>query len=53
MPFVAAKYKKCDHNMQVDESLERGFRPACGTPYVKEYVVNNYNTYNTDVAFLG
>lgn len=47
MPFIAAKCKQCGHNMQVDESLERGFCPACGTPYVKEDVVNNYNTYNT------
>ena len=47
MPFVAAKCKQCGHNMQVDESLERGYCPACGTPYVKEEIINNFNTYNT------
>ena len=48
MPFVAAKCKQCGHNMQVDESLEKGFCPACGTPYVKEEIINYYNTYNTN-----
>lgn len=43
MGMVAAKCTQCGANIQVDETREAGICPHCGTPFVTEKVINNYN----------
>ncbi len=52
--LVAAKCTQCGANIQVDSTHEAGICPHCGTAFITEKAVNNYNntyvtnnTYNT------
>lgn len=46
MAFEAARCKNCNGDIQVDVERKTGFCPYCGTKYITEDVINNYNTYN-------
>ena len=46
MAMIPAKCTNCGANIQVDESKEAGICEACGTPFITEKVINNYNTTN-------
>ena len=48
MGFVAAKCTQCGANIEVDDTKEAGICKYCGTAFVTEKVINNYNTYVTN-----
>ena len=43
MPLVSAKCTNCGGTLEVDDSKEAAVCPLCGTPYIVEKAVNNYN----------
>lgn len=43
MRFVAAKCTQCGANIKVDDSKDAGICEHCGTAFVTEKAVNNYN----------
>ena len=47
MALVAAKCTNCGANIEVDVSKEAGNCLHCGTAFITEKVINNYNTYVT------
>ena len=47
MAMIAAKCTNCGANIQVDETKEAGICEACGTAFITEKVINNYNINNT------
>lgn len=47
MPLVAAKCTQCGAELQVDSSHEAAVCQFCGTPFIVEKAINNYNTYVT------
>ena len=44
MGFVPARCTQCGASIKVDESKDAGICEYCGTPFVTEKVINNYNT---------
>lgn len=44
MPLVKARCTSCDGELQVDPSKDAAICPYCGTPYIVEKAINNYNT---------
>ena len=44
MGLVAAKCPECGANINVDESKDAGICEFCGTAFVTEKAINNYNT---------
>ena len=46
MALVAAKCTQCGAAIEVDESKEAGICPHCGTAFITEKVINNYNIVN-------
>ena len=44
MALVPAKCTQCGGNIEVDDTHEAGICKFCGTPFVTEKVINNYNT---------
>lgn len=48
MPIVQAKCTNCGANLEVDSTREAAVCPFCGTAYVVEKAVNNYNTVNNN-----
>lgn len=48
MPLVPAKCPQCGGNIEVDNSNEAGICKFCGTPFITEKAINNYNTYITN-----
>lgn len=52
MPLVAAKCTQCGANIEVDDSKEAGICKYCGTAFITEKAITNYNTYVTN-NFLG
>lgn len=48
MPLVAAKCTQCGANIEVDDTKEAGICKYCGTAFITEKVINNYNTYITN-----
>lgn len=48
MPLVAAKCTQCGANIEVDNTKEAGICKYCGTAFITEKVINNYNTYITN-----
>lgn len=53
MGMIPAKCTNCGANIQVDETKEAGICEACGTAFITEKAVNNYNisnTYNIETA---
>jgi predicted RNA-binding Zn-ribbon protein involved in translation (DUF1610 family) len=47
MALIAAVCSRCGGQIQVDNSLETGICPFCGTTFITEKIVNNYHTNNT------
>lgn len=47
MGFVAAKCTQCGANIEVDDTKEAGICKFCGTAFVTEKAINNYNINNT------
>ena len=51
--LVAAKCTQCGANIQVDSTHEAGICPNCGTAFITEKAVNNYNTsYITNSSYF-
>lgn len=48
MPLVAAKCTQCGANIEVDDTKEAGICKHCGTAFITEKAINNYNTYITN-----
>ena len=48
MALVAAKCTQCGANIKVDDTKDAGICEFCGTAYVTEKTINNYNTYVTN-----
>ncbi len=48
MALVLAKCTQCGGNIEVDNTQDAGICKFCGTPFVTEKVINNYNTYITN-----
>lgn len=48
MGFVAAKCTQCGANIEVDDTKEAGICQHCGTAFITEKAINNYNTYITN-----
>lgn len=44
MGLVAAKCTQCGANIEVDDSKEAGICKFCGTAFITEKVISNYNT---------
>ena len=50
MPLVAAKCTSCGASLEVDSTKEAAVCPYCGTAYIVEKAINNYNTTNNITA---
>lgn len=48
MGLVAAKCTQCGANIEVDDSKEAGICKYCGTAFITEKAITNYNTYVTN-----
>lgn len=48
MGLVAAKCTQCGANVKVDDTKEAGICEFCGTAFITEKAINNYNTYITN-----
>lgn len=48
MPLIPAKCTQCGANIRVDDSKEAGICEYCGTAFITEKAINNYNTYVTN-----
>ncbi len=48
MLLVAAKCTQCGANIKVDDTKEAGICEFCGTAFITEKAINNYNTYITN-----
>lgn len=48
MALVPAKCTQCGGNIEVDNTHEAGICKFCGTPFVTEKAINNYNTFVTN-----
>lgn len=48
MPLVAAKCTECGANIEVDDAKEAGICKYCGTAFITEKAINNYNTFITN-----
>ena len=44
MGFVEAVCQNCKRKMSIDDSLEKGFCPACGTPYIRDQLPKTGDT---------
>ncbi len=44
MALVPAKCTQCGGNIEVDDTHEAGICQHCGTPFITEKAINNYNT---------
>ena len=48
MGLVAAKCTQCGADIEVDASKEAGICRYCGTAFITEKAINNYNAYVTN-----
>lgn len=48
MELVAAKCPQCGANIKVDKEKDAGICEFCGTAFITEKAINNYNTYVTN-----
>lgn len=48
MPLVPAKCTQCGANIEIDDTKEAGICKYCGTAFITEKAINNYNTYVTN-----
>ena len=46
MPLVPAKFTNCGTDLQVDNTKDATVCPYCGTAYIVEKTINNYNVTN-------
>ncbi len=46
MPLVQAKCTNCGANLELDNTKDNAVCPFCGTPYIVEKAINNYNVTN-------
>lgn len=46
MPLVQAKCTNCGANLEIDNTKDAAICPYCGTAFVVEKAINNYNTTN-------
>lgn len=46
MPLMKAQCTNCGAALEVDNAKEAAICPYCGTPYIVEKAINNYNTVN-------
>ncbi len=50
MALVAAKCTQCGANIEIDASKEAGICKYCGTAFITEKAINNYNITNNITA---
>lgn len=50
MALVPAKCTQCGANIEIDNTHEAGVCKYCGTPFITEKAITNYNTYITNVT---
>ena len=48
MALVPAKCTQCGGSIEVDDTHEAGICKFCGTPFITEKAINNYNTFITN-----
>lgn len=48
MPLVPAKCTQCGANIEIDDTKEAGICKYCGTAFITEKAITNYNTYVTN-----
>lgn len=48
MAFIPAKCTQCGANIRVDDTKEAGVCEFCGTAFITEKAINNYNTFVTN-----
>ena len=48
MPLVPAKCTQCGANIEIDDTKEAGICQHCGTAFITEKAITNYNTYVTN-----
>lgn len=48
MGFIPARCTQCGAEIEVDDTKEAGICKYCGTAFVTEKAINNYNTYITN-----
>ena len=48
MPLVKAQCSNCNGILEVDNGKDAAICPFCGTPYIVENAINNYNISNTN-----
>ncbi len=48
MGFIPAKCTQCGAEIEVDNTKEAGICKYCGTAFITEKAINNYNTYITN-----
>ena len=48
MSFIPARCTQCGAEIEVDDTKEAGICKYCGTAFVTEKAINNYNTYVTN-----
>ena len=48
MGFIPAKCTQCGAEITVDDTKDAGICKYCGTAFVTEKAINNYNTYITN-----
>ena len=53
MAFIPAKCTQCGASIEVDEALDAGICKFCGTAFVTEKVINNYNIQNATINVAG
>lgn len=46
MSLIQAKCTNCGANLEVENTKDAAICPFCGTPYIVEKAINNYNTVN-------
>ena len=53
MSFIPAKCTQCGATIEVDDAKDAGICRHCGTAYVTQKAIHNYNTYFTQNIVLG
>ena len=46
MPLTQAKCTNCGANLEIDNTKDAAICPYCGTAFIVEKAINNYNTTN-------
>ncbi len=46
MPLIKASCSNCNAAIEIDDMQDSGICPYCGTKYIREKIVNNYNIVN-------